>query len=156
MRAGLPAVGPRRKRGREQLHARADQQGEPFTAEAVRDGLRLEAIASDIAADGDTALELLSVNSYDIAVLDRDVPGPNGDEVARQIVASDTGLPIITTVVGSRLGDRTPGIITRFCVAGTLIALLGCVLFFLSPIRYGGPDAAPPNMGEPPSQGRER
>ena len=56
-------------------------------AEAIRDGLRLEAIAADIAGDGDTALELLSVYSYDIAVLDRDIPGPTGDEVAERIVA---------------------------------------------------------------------
>src|ERR671930_579780 len=34
-------------------------------AEAIRDGLRLEAIAADIAGDGDTALELLTVNAYD-------------------------------------------------------------------------------------------
>ena len=46
-------------------------------AEAIRDGLRLEAIAADIAGDGDTALGLLSVNAYDIAVLDRDIPGPS-------------------------------------------------------------------------------
>jgi CheY-like chemotaxis protein len=49
---------------------------EPYMAEAIRDGLRLEAIAADIAGDGDTALGLLSVNAYDIAVLDRDIPGP--------------------------------------------------------------------------------
>src|SRR5207248_9604815 len=61
---------------------------EPLMAEAIRDGLRLEAIAADIAGDGDTALALLGVNSYDIAVLDRDIPGPSGDEVARRIVAS--------------------------------------------------------------------
>ena len=48
---------------------------EPYMAEAIRDGLRLEAIAADIAGDGDTALELLSINAYDIAVLDRDIPG---------------------------------------------------------------------------------
>ncbi len=30
---------------------------EPYMAEAIRDGLRLEAIAADIAGDGDTALE---------------------------------------------------------------------------------------------------
>jgi hypothetical protein len=30
---------------------------EPYLAEAIRDGLRLEAIAADIAGDGDTALE---------------------------------------------------------------------------------------------------
>jgi two-component system response regulator VanR len=55
---------------------------EPYLAEAICDGLRLEAIAADIAGDGATALELLSVNTYDIAVLDRDLPGPSGDEVA--------------------------------------------------------------------------
>jgi len=64
---------------------------EPLLAEAVRDGLRLEAIAADIAGDGDTAPELLSVNAYDIAVLDRDIPGPSGDEIAERIVASGTG-----------------------------------------------------------------
>ena len=52
---------------------------------AIRDGLRLEAIAADVAGDGDTALELLSVNAYDIAVLDRDIPGPSGDEIAKRI-----------------------------------------------------------------------
>ena len=41
---------------------------EPYMAEAIRDGLRLEAIAADIAGDGASALELLSVNAYDIAV----------------------------------------------------------------------------------------
>ena len=55
-------------------------------AEAIRDGLRLEAIAADIAGDGDAALELLSINAYDIAVLDRDIPGPSGDEIAERIV----------------------------------------------------------------------
>ncbi len=65
---------------------------EPYMAEALRDGLRLEAIAADVAADGATALELLNVNDYDIAVLDRDIPGPSGDEIARRIVASGSGL----------------------------------------------------------------
>jgi two-component system response regulator VanR len=68
---------------------------EPFLAEAVRDGLCLEAIAADIAGDGGTALELLSINAYDIAVLDRDIPGPSGDEIAKRIVASGSGMPIL-------------------------------------------------------------
>ena len=53
---------------------------EPLMAEAIRDGLRLEAIAADVAFDGDAALDLLRFNAYDIAVLDRDIPGPSGDE----------------------------------------------------------------------------
>jgi two-component system, OmpR family, response regulator VanR len=60
---------------------------EPHMAEAIRDGLRLEAIAADVAGDGDTALELLRLNAYDIAVLDRDIPGPSGDEIAGAPIA---------------------------------------------------------------------
>ena len=82
---------------------------EPLMAEAIRDGLRLEAIAADIAGDGDTALELLSVNAYDIAVLDRDVPGPTGDEIAERIVASASGMPILMLTAADRLDDKTTG-----------------------------------------------
>ncbi|MBM7830852.1 two-component system response regulator VanR [Agromyces cerinus] len=82
---------------------------EPFMAEAIRDGLRLEAIAADIAGDGDTALELLSINTYDIAVLDRDVPGPSGDEIAESIVASGSGMPILMLTAADRLDDKASG-----------------------------------------------
>ena len=82
---------------------------EPYLAEAVRDGLRLEAIAADIAGDGDTALELLSINSYDLAVLDRDIPGPSGDDVARSIVASGSGIPILMLTAADRLDDKETG-----------------------------------------------
>jgi len=85
---------------------------EPFLAEAIRDGLRLEAIAADIAGDGDTALELLSINVYDIAVLDRDIPGPSGDEIAKRIVASGasgTGPLILMLTAADRLDDKASG-----------------------------------------------
>ncbi len=82
---------------------------EPYMAEAIRDGLRLEAIAADIAGDGDAALELLSVNAYDIAVLDRDIPGPSGDEIGRRIVASGSGMPIIMLTAADRLDDKATG-----------------------------------------------
>ncbi|MCA1190605.1 MULTISPECIES: response regulator transcription factor [unclassified Saccharopolyspora] len=82
---------------------------ERYLAEAIRDGLRLEAIAADVAGDGDTALELLQVNSYDLAVLDRDVPGPSGDDVARWIVGSGSGLPILMLTAADRLHDKETG-----------------------------------------------
>jgi len=78
-------------------------------AEAIRHGLRLAAIAADIAGDGDTALELLSVNAYDIAVLDRDIPGPSGDEIAEGIVASGSGMPILMLTAADRLDDKASG-----------------------------------------------
>jgi two-component system response regulator VanR len=82
---------------------------EPYMAEAIRDGLRLAAIAADIAGDGDTALELLSINAYDIAVLDRDIPGPSGDEIAEGIVASGSGMPILMLTAADRLDDKASG-----------------------------------------------
>jgi two-component system response regulator VanR len=82
---------------------------EPYMAEAIRDGLRLDAIAADIAADGDTALKLLAVNEYDIAVLDRDIPGPPGDEIAERIVASGSGMPILMLTAADRLDDKATG-----------------------------------------------
>src|SRR5690348_3818336 len=78
-------------------------------AGAIRDGLRLEAIAADIAGDGDTALQLLSINDYDIAVLDRDIPGPSGDDVATHIVASGSGTPILMLTAADRLDDKSTG-----------------------------------------------
>src|SRR3954468_17573295 len=78
-------------------------------AEAIRDGLRLEAIAADVAGDGETAIELLGVNAYEIVVLDRDIPGPTGDEIARRIVASGSGLPILMLTAADRLDDKASG-----------------------------------------------
>src|SRR3954468_24836066 len=82
---------------------------EPFLAEAIRDGLRLEAIAADIAGDGASALALLDLNAYDIAILDRDIPGPSGDAIAEHIVAGGTGMPILMLTAADRLDDKATG-----------------------------------------------
>ncbi|MFC8681290.1 response regulator transcription factor [Microbacterium ureisolvens] len=82
---------------------------ELFLAEAIRDGLRLEAIAADIAGDGDSALELLAVNTYDVVVLDRDIPGPNGDEIARRLAATPAGPRILMLTAADRLDDKAAG-----------------------------------------------
>ena len=82
---------------------------EPYLAEAIRDGLRLEAIAADVAGDGDTALELLAVNRYDVVVLDRDIPGPDGDEIARRLVGEPPSPRILMLTAADRLDDKAAG-----------------------------------------------
>ena len=82
---------------------------EPLLAGAIRDGLRLEAIAADTAGDGHVALELLSFNAYDIVVLDRDIPGPSGDEIATTIVRSGSGTLILMLTAADRLDDKASG-----------------------------------------------
>lgn len=82
---------------------------ELFLAEALRDGLRLEAIAADIAGNGDSALELLSINEYDVVILDRDIPGPNGDEIARLLSKDPTSPRILMLTAAGRLDDKETG-----------------------------------------------
>lgn len=82
---------------------------EPYLAEGVREALRREAIAADIAGDGDTAWELLSINAYDIAILDRDIPGPSGDDIARRIVESGSGIPILMLTAADSLDAKASG-----------------------------------------------
>jgi two-component system response regulator VanR len=82
---------------------------ELFLAEAIRDGLRLAAMAADIAGDGDTALELLEINDYDVVVLDRDIPGPNGDEIARTLSSRPPSPRILMLTAAGRLDDKEAG-----------------------------------------------
>lgn len=82
---------------------------EPLLAEGVRDGLRLEAIAADVASDGNAALEMLELNSYDVAVLDRDIPGPTGDEIAAWIVNHRSGIPVLMLTAADRIDDKESG-----------------------------------------------
>jgi two-component system response regulator VanR len=42
-------------------------------------------------------------------VLDRDIPGPSGDEIAEGIVASGSGMPILMLTAADRLDDKATG-----------------------------------------------
>lgn len=82
---------------------------EPLIAESLRDGLRLEAIAADIAADGAAALESLAVNDYDVVLLDRDLPVLSGDDVARHIAGQGSAVRIIMLTAADRLDEKVRG-----------------------------------------------
>lgn len=82
---------------------------ELYLAEAIRDGMQHEAIAADLAGDGDTALERLAVNAYDVVVLDRDIPGPDGDEIARRLAAAGPGPRVLMLTAADRLADKESG-----------------------------------------------
>ena len=83
---------------------------ERVLADTVADGLRDFAIAVDVVYDGDAAMERIGVNRYDVAVLDRDMPGATGDEVCRHVVDTglDTRVLLLTAAAGIR--DRVEGL----------------------------------------------
>ncbi|WP_019146194.1 response regulator transcription factor [Aeromicrobium massiliense] len=82
---------------------------ETYLAEAIRDGLRLEAIAADLAHDGQTALDLVDLNDYDAVVLDRDVPVVHGDEVARRLTSAHPDVRVIMVTAAATLDDKVSG-----------------------------------------------
>jgi DNA-binding response OmpR family regulator len=78
-------------------------------AETVASVLRREGIAVDVAYDGREALDRAHLTSYDVVVLDRDLPGVHGDEVCRRLVdAGDTAVLMLTAA--ATVQDRVAGL----------------------------------------------
>ena len=83
---------------------------ERMLADTIATGLRREAMAVDVAYDGDGALERTSVNDYDVVVLDRDLPGVHGDDVCREIVRSSAPTRVLMLTAAGAVGDRVDGL----------------------------------------------
>jgi two-component system, OmpR family, response regulator VanR len=60
---------------------------EALLAGAVARGLRAQGMAVDVALDGAAGLEKVETTSYDVCVLDRDLPGVHGDDVCRAVTS---------------------------------------------------------------------
>ena len=82
---------------------------ERFLAEALQTGLQREAIAADIALDGNEALRRIRVTEYDTVVLDRDVPGIHGDEIAAILAREQPAVRILMLTAAARLADKVDG-----------------------------------------------
>jgi DNA-binding response OmpR family regulator len=77
-------------------------------ADSIVRSLRREGMAVDVAYDGRAALALAVVNSYEVVILDRDLPGVHGDEVCRQLAGGHTRI-LMLTASGS-VEDRVGGL----------------------------------------------
>ncbi|TMR99692.1 response regulator transcription factor [Nonomuraea basaltis] len=83
---------------------------ERMLADAIAEWLREETHAVDLAHDGEAALERIAVNDYDVVVLDRDLPRVHGDEVCRELVASDSDARVLMLTAAAQLDDRVMGL----------------------------------------------
>jgi DNA-binding response OmpR family regulator len=79
-------------------------------AEAVATGLRRAQIAVDVAADGMSGLEKALVSSYDVIVLDRDLPRLHGDEVCKRLVARGSRSRVLMLTAAATIDDRVDGL----------------------------------------------
>ncbi len=83
---------------------------EPFLAESIATQLKRAGMSVDLAADGDTALELSDLNPYRVILLDRDLPGTHGDDVCRQLTSRPQRPAILMLTAAGRLGDTVEGL----------------------------------------------
>ena len=79
-------------------------------ANFVRDGLKEETFAVDVAKDGNNGLHLALSNEYDIILLDWMIPGLSGIEVCRQIRKNNTSVPIIFLTAKDTTQDTVFGL----------------------------------------------
>ena len=79
-------------------------------ADGVADGLRRKGLAVDVALDGGEALLKTDITSYDVVVLDRDLPVVHGDDVARSLVSRPDSPRILLLTASGSLDDRVEGL----------------------------------------------
>jgi DNA-binding response OmpR family regulator len=79
-------------------------------ADSIAQGLRLHAMAVDVAYDGEAALERAGVNDYDVIVLDRDIPLISGDEVCATLVQSESPIRILMLTAATAVPQRVAGL----------------------------------------------
>ena len=65
-------------------------------ADDIADGLRDQGIGADVAYDGPAGIEKALMCSYDVVVLDRDLPGIHGDAVCATLAGSPSAARIQT------------------------------------------------------------
>jgi two-component system copper resistance phosphate regulon response regulator CusR len=79
---------------------------EKKVARFIARGLKAELYAVDVAHDGQTALDYLQNNAYDITILDLNLPDISGHEVLRQIRKSNLPMPVLVLTARENISDK--------------------------------------------------
>jgi len=83
---------------------------EPRAAEMLAKGLREQAYAVDVAADGDAAVYQAATTEYDALILDVMLPGTDGLSACRAIRQSGNAVPILMVTARDAVDSRIEGL----------------------------------------------
>jgi DNA-binding response OmpR family regulator len=83
---------------------------EPTAAQVLAKGLREQAYAVDVAADGNTAVFQVGTTDYDAVILDVMLPVKDGMAVCRTIRASGSSVPILMVTARDAVEARIEGL----------------------------------------------
>jgi DNA-binding response OmpR family regulator len=79
-------------------------------AATIAVGLRREGMAVDIAFDGEDGLQHAARDSYDVILLDRDLPKIHGDDVCRALVARGSRSRVLMLTAAGTIEERVDGL----------------------------------------------
>jgi DNA-binding response OmpR family regulator len=79
-------------------------------AATIAVGLRREGMAIDIVHDGEQALRHAAQESYDVVVLDRDLPKIHGDEVCKALVSAGSSAKVLMLTAAGTIENRVEGL----------------------------------------------
>ena len=85
---------------------------EPDAAQMLAKGLRRHAYAVDLAENGEQALYHISVNTYDLIILDVMLPLKDGFTICRELRASGSSVPVLMLTARDAIEDRITGLDT--------------------------------------------
>jgi DNA-binding response OmpR family regulator len=83
---------------------------EPRVAHFITKGLREQGYAVDIAEDGEEALYKISINEYDLIILDVMLPRKNGFAVCKELRNLHIKIPILMLTARDTIEDRVKGL----------------------------------------------
>ena len=83
---------------------------EPRVAHFIAKGLREQSYAVDIASDGEEALYQVSINEYDLIILDVMLPLRDGFQVCKEVRAQGITHPVLMLTARDAIDDRVTGL----------------------------------------------
>jgi methionine--tRNA ligase beta chain len=83
---------------------------EPTLRESVAKKLRRSGYETDDCGDGETALELLAAERYDLVLLDLNLPKVDGMTVLRTLRKTDLETPVLILSARSEISDKVEGL----------------------------------------------
>ena len=77
---------------------------------SIADGLRMDGYETDICFDGNEGLELCLTETYDLILLDLNLPGLDGLEILRRFRGENTSTPVLILSARGQIQDKVEGL----------------------------------------------